>query len=271
MADSPLPERHVWVFRDPDTGEERHYVQRELTMDGEVELFALIGRTVQALNGAGYDWVPLRIALSAAKDKGPEALDWGAVARAFSAALLVVPTLGAEVAIILLGIFATDGHGQRNPAYADEAAFIRKDLRVGTLMEMLRVFAAQNDYDRLLLPFRQRAAAEPLDLADSPRRRFATGLDLLVSAGYGTPEHITRHNSWREYSLYLDVVLRRRHEARKDAYVLAGGRPDDFPEYGDIGGPGMTDDEMSLAIEQQLEASPFVHHVRANPPVAEPH
>jgi hypothetical protein len=51
----PLPLRHPWSFRHLETGEVREYEQRELSIDGEVQLFSLITRSIERL-GTDFPW-----------------------------------------------------------------------------------------------------------------------------------------------------------------------------------------------------------------------
>jgi hypothetical protein len=153
-----LPERHTWVFRDPDTGEQREYVQRELTIEGEVALLALGSKAVDRLSAKGFPWSDLQTLIRQADQSG--GMDWSLAQGLAARALGEVPDLGAEAAAVLLNILPDSkvkGH------YAEEVAFIRRSLKLMRLYDMLRLFMAQNDYDRLTAPFRSavgRAIAE---------------------------------------------------------------------------------------------------------------
>lgn len=65
--------------------------------------------------------------------------------------------------------------------------------------------------------------------------------------------------TWSGFNEALDAVGHRLHTERRERYVLAGGKPEDFPDYG---GPeeGLDPD----SIEWELEHSAMV--VRADAP-----
>jgi hypothetical protein len=178
----PLPLRHPWSFRHLETGEVREYEQRELSIDGEVQLFSLITRSIERL-GTDFPWDSLRETLRKADaGQGLEGFDWSTIGTLSSLAVIQVPGLASEAAAVFLGIFPTDTRGQRNPRFDEEVEFLRGALKMERLVEMLKVFAEQNDYKRLALPFWLRARAW-LDQT-MPR---TTG-SLL---GSGSPEALT--------------------------------------------------------------------------------
>jgi hypothetical protein len=155
MADSPLPEARIWEFRNPETGESRKYAQRELTIDGEVQLIGLIGRTTERLSERNFPWDGVRDVLRDFEAKGIESADWAAISRLMSLAMAELPEVAAEAVAILLNMFPTTANGERNPKFDEEVVFIRSALKFERLVDMVQVFATQNDYKRLAAPFVQ--------------------------------------------------------------------------------------------------------------------
>jgi hypothetical protein len=162
----PLPQRKQWEFRHLQTGEVRMYEQRELSIDGEVQLFGLANRAIERLSQKEFPWHKVRETLEVAdSDAGLSGIDWNAIRDLVTIAMAEVPELGSEMVTILLGIFPTDERGNRNKDFEEEVKWLRGALKFERLIDMLQVFGEQNEYKRLALPFVGRVRSV---IADAP-------------------------------------------------------------------------------------------------------
>ena len=143
-----LPGAYEWTLRDPRRDEARHYMQTELSLDGEAALIALAPKLGAILKDAGYTWADIYQLTDEKAD-----IQWDEVARLVAHIARFAPALIAEATAVLLGIFPTDEDGQPNPTYETELAHIRRAMNVARFVEMVRIFMAQNDYARMLAPF----------------------------------------------------------------------------------------------------------------------
>lgn len=146
------PDVHEWTFTNKRTGESRVYQQSELTLDGEMQAFALLARTVTRLREADFPFDRLENVFPAAGG-GLSDIDWAEVAVMLGQVASIAPGLVSETAAVLLAIFPVDEHNKRNPDYPGEVAFLRSAMHLSDLVEMLEVASNQNDTERLLAPF----------------------------------------------------------------------------------------------------------------------
>ena len=144
-------EPRPWTFRDRD-GEERTYEQRELTIDGEIQLFSLIGRSLGKLREVGFPFQDLAKVLPD-NTTSLENYDWNAAGELAALAAMAIPSLASEAMAIMFGQFPTDEHGRRNAAWTDEVAYLRRVIHVADVVEAADVFTRQNDMERLQAPF----------------------------------------------------------------------------------------------------------------------
>lgn len=168
MSDEAYPDIHVWTIplRPRPGVEQRTYEQRELSMDGEARLFSLLAQTAERLRKDGFDFGALINMFPDVDPDNPtaalsqyERLDFGALAGMLGKVAEAAPFLLSEGAATLLGIFPVDYMGNRNTKYREEVAFLRQNLHLSDVVEMLEVAWSQNDTKRLLSPF-VRAAKE---------------------------------------------------------------------------------------------------------------
>lgn len=147
-----------WRITDKKSGETRTYIQSELTIDGEAQLFGLTGRVVQALGKEGFPFDKVKDAfgfgnLDATDDVDVGGVQWDQIGYLLGLATTALPWASAECAAILMGEFATDENGRPNKDWPDTVAFMRRSIHMADLIEMLKTFADQNDITRLAAPF----------------------------------------------------------------------------------------------------------------------
>ena len=161
MADA-YPDVRQWTFpaRPRANVTPRTYEQRELTIDGEMQLFSLLSRTVVRLRATGFEFERLgEVFVNPEGDTPEEAaaakgtIRWDTAAVLIGQAAEVAPGAIAQLAALLLGIFPVDHQGVRNPGFADEVGFLREHIKMADVMEMLETAAEQNDVRRLTAPF----------------------------------------------------------------------------------------------------------------------
>lgn len=141
-----------WTFRDPKTNEERTYEQRELTIDGEIQMFSLLSRSLGRLREVGFPFEDLaKVIPTDASDM--EHYDWKAAGDMAAMAALAVPSLASEAMAIMLGMFPVDENGKRDATWNEDVAFIRRSIHVADVVEAIQTFVAQNDVERLQAPF----------------------------------------------------------------------------------------------------------------------
>ena len=174
MANDAYPDVRQWTFpvRPRNGVEPRTYEQRELSIDGEMQLFALVARTSERLREADFDFSRVGAVFGWGDDPDSasvENVDWKAVPALLAAAAQVAPAVLSEAAALMLGIFPMDQNGSRNKDWGDEVAFLRSSLHTADVVEMLETAAAQNDVERLLSPFAR--AREMLSRYSLPQGR----------------------------------------------------------------------------------------------------
>lgn len=192
-----VPASVVWTLnslRDPEQ-KPRTYAQRELAIEGESALVGLVMRVGGALKEAGFDFDRL----STIFDDGPT--DWSLVVDVVSIASAVIPDVATEAALIFLGVYRTNLDGSPNAEqYESERTFLRGAINVARVIDLVRIYAAQNDYRRALRPFTQALGArtglgpQPSDSdgdssSDGPRRLY--GPDWTPPAARQTPTPTT--------------------------------------------------------------------------------
>lgn len=132
--------------------ETRHFVQQELTIDGEMQLFGLISEAIPRLTKAGFPFDKLGALFpDDMTGYGPETLK--VVAEMATSVSAAAPDLLSRAAAICLGIFPKDIDGKPNRDYDEQVAFIRGSLHVADVVEMTETFIEQNDIERLKGPF----------------------------------------------------------------------------------------------------------------------
>lgn len=173
------PEPTVWNFGD------RRYVQTELTIDGEIKLLQLVGRTVQRIGEDEFPWSRLVDVF----DEETETTNVPLAAELVTRALVYVPSFAVDSALILFGVFDVDENNKPNPEFDEHKAHLRKHIRVADWVELLVEFFEQNDYKRLIAPFAQvvktamRPYLEPLPTASEATSKDSPDSPKPDSAG----------------------------------------------------------------------------------------
>jgi hypothetical protein len=144
-----FPATVEWTLRNPRTQETRTFEQAELTIEGEARLLALVQQTARILSETAFPWDKL----SALFDPAATAIDWPAAAEMLGTVAAQLPEVVAEAACIFLSVYPQNEDGSRNPAYDVDKRFLRSALNFTRFVDIIKVFAEQNDYQRLSLPF----------------------------------------------------------------------------------------------------------------------
>lgn len=150
-----IPGSVVWTLnslRDPEQ-EPRTFAQRELSMEGESALIGLVMDVGAALKAAGYSFDRLATLL----DDGPT--DFDLLGEVISIGAASLPEIGTRAAGIFLGQYPTNLDGSPNAAYNENLLFLKGAMSIPRLIDMVRIYAAQNDYRRALRPFAQALGA----------------------------------------------------------------------------------------------------------------
>lgn len=137
-----------WVLTIPKTGESRTFYQSELTIDGEVALLSLATRMVGQLVEMDF---PLHEVADLQDADG--SLNVPLAAKLTSLAGPIIPPISAESSAIVFGYLPTDDFGRRDPEFDEVQKFIRKALTITRWYDVIQVFMAQNDVNRLIAPF----------------------------------------------------------------------------------------------------------------------
>lgn len=142
------PPVHEWTFRQPKSGESRLFYQSELTIDGEVALLSLATRTVGRL--AEMEFPLAEIGNLQNEDKS---LNVPLAAKLASMAGPILPPVSAESSAIMFGYLPTDDFGRRDPDFDEVVAFLRASMTITRWYDVIEVFMAQNDVERMIAPF----------------------------------------------------------------------------------------------------------------------
>jgi len=169
------PEPRVWEFGD------RSFTQNELTIDGEVALLQLVGRTIQKIGDSSFPWDKVAQLV----DQRSEMVDVRVAADLATQLLVYVPEFAVEACLIMFGVFELDEDDKPNPSYAEDKRYLRRHIRIATLVDVFSTFIDQNEYRRLIDPFVTMARnavqpylaspAEPEKAPTSPRSSSSRG------------------------------------------------------------------------------------------------
>lgn len=171
MADSPaFPDAVSWTFRNARSKEQRTYEQTELSLEGDARILGIGRHVLLQLNEGAVPWERLRSMF----DEDAQ-LDWKLLLDVVGLTVEQAPTAVAEVVATLMGIFPTNEDGGRNPDYDGEVRFLRGALNISRVVDVLKVAATQNDYQRLLAPFSG-------TLTNAARLGMETAADRMGSA-----------------------------------------------------------------------------------------
>lgn len=165
LGSAAFPEVVEWTLRNPRTKEERQYEQTELTIEGESRLVALVQRVAANLTAEGFPWERL----SDVFDPNTPT-DWNLATSMLGIVASEMPEAVAESTCLFLGIYPSLEDGTRNPDFEGEKRFIRGAMTFSRWVDMVQVFAKQNDYQRLVSPFgRALATGAQMGSLNSPR------------------------------------------------------------------------------------------------------
>jgi hypothetical protein len=132
--------------------ERRTFVQQELTLDGETQLFGLVAEAVPRMQGAGFPFDRIMEIFPDEENQfGPEAIS--AVAEMAQTLAVIAPDLVTRAAAVTLGIFPKDIDGKPNRHYDEQVGFLRQSMHTADVVEMFETFVEQNDVKRLQAPF----------------------------------------------------------------------------------------------------------------------
>lgn len=145
------PDIRQWTIPFRGGPDSRVYEQRELTIDGEAQLIAIVGRSVGVLRANKFPFDRLGEVFPESGSLGD--IRWDTAAELLGMAASAAPGIIAEAVACLFGIFPSDEYGKRNKDYADEVAFIRRHIHLADAVDILEVAAQQNDIKRLTSPF----------------------------------------------------------------------------------------------------------------------
>jgi len=136
------------------TGEDerRTFVQQELTLDGEMQLFGLVAEAIPRLQSVGFPFQRIQEVFPDENNEfGPGVLP--AVSEMAQTLAVVAPDIVTRAAATCLGIFPKDINGKPNRAYDEQLAFLRHAMHTADVVEMFQTFVEQNDIERLQAPF----------------------------------------------------------------------------------------------------------------------
>lgn len=167
MQENPIyPDIREWTFTDKRSAESRTFQQAELTIDGEMQAFRLVGDAIAELRAADFPFDRL-------SDLFPDDGDLTNIDLALVHEMLTVIASKASLlltrgALIMLGVFEFDEDGKRNPEYQDTYKFLRRVLHTADVVEMIETFVQQNDIERLRAPFSRAWAAVTTPMTKPP-------------------------------------------------------------------------------------------------------
>lgn len=164
LGSAVIPSTVEWTLQHKRTKEIRTYEQTELAIEGEARLVGLAQQVGARLSETDFPWDML-VDLFSDETKP---LDWDKAIVALGSVADVAPNAVADSSLILFGVYLTRDDGTRNPDYEDQRTFLKGAVTFTQWTEILRTFAAQNDYQRLVGSF-GRAMAAGATLAN-PRR-----------------------------------------------------------------------------------------------------
>lgn len=167
-----LPPAHEWSLRSKRSGQVRTFEQSELTIEGEARLLGIVHEVAVRVTEDGFPWEKVGPLF----EDGPT--DWPVVIDLVGIISVRAPDAIGNVAACLLGLYPTNEDGSKNDAYDDDVRFLTGALNVVTFVEMLRVFAEQNDYQRLADPIGAilgRAAAPRMATMTTPPTTITPG------------------------------------------------------------------------------------------------
>jgi hypothetical protein len=140
-----------WRFRHRLSGDERIYEQRELSIDGEAQMFRFLAMAVRRLKEAEFPFARIgEVFPETEEDLAKVPVDL--VAEMAGVLFSEAPELLTEAAAIMLGVYPFE-RGKRNRVFTEEVTFLRQSMHLADAIEMFLVFTEQNDIGRLKRPF----------------------------------------------------------------------------------------------------------------------
>jgi hypothetical protein len=151
MADrgsATFPEVVEWTLRNKRTNEERRYEQTELTIEGEARLLGIVQKVAANLTAEGFPFDKLSTLFDVDRP-----IDWVLAAELLGMVSGELPDVVSDTTCLFFGILPTLEDGTRNPEFESERRFIRGAMTFSRWVDIVQVFASQNDYQRLAAPF----------------------------------------------------------------------------------------------------------------------
>lgn len=159
-----------WTLQNPRTKETRTFTQTELMLEGETRLLGLVRRVAHLMRNSGITLEQLQALF--AEDA---TLDWDLAMNLLDIASEQVPEIIAESAVIFCGVYPTDVDGKPDKDYDPTIRFMKQSLNFLRWTDMVRAFAAQNDYRRLARPFSRALAEGRSQMSAPPESGTKTG------------------------------------------------------------------------------------------------
>lgn len=142
-----IPGPHEWKLRNVRTDETRIFSQSELSIEGESRLLGLVKRTAEELNEDGFPWEAIGPLFEPGVD-----IDWMVASKLLGIIGDRMPDAFTELATILLGIYPTNEDDSKNPTFDSDRRFLKGSIKFALIVDMLKVFIEQNDYQRMADP-----------------------------------------------------------------------------------------------------------------------
>lgn len=140
-----VPEVRQWTLRNKRSSETRQFEQSELTIEGETRLLAIVHEIVTSVDDFPWEKIPPLF-----DEDRP--IDWAVVIDLLGLVSKQLPDAIADVTCVFLGIYPTHEDGSADPEYDVTKRFIRGAIKLTDVVEMVRTFTQQNDYQRLADP-----------------------------------------------------------------------------------------------------------------------
>lgn len=165
LGSATFPEPREWQLRSTRTREIRIFQQMELSIEAEAKLIGLVYRVAAKLTEADFPWDKLAslfdytpaapvaegAALPAEPPLGP--IDWPIAIQMLASVAEVTPEAVVDSVCLFLAIHADNPDGTPNTSYDETRRYLKDALSFTIWIEMIKTFAKQNDYERLVSPF----------------------------------------------------------------------------------------------------------------------
>jgi hypothetical protein len=169
LGPATFPEPLEWNLRSTRTKEIRTFEQMELSIEAESKLIGLVYRTAVALTAADFPWDKLASLFEPTPPKPPQvegalivpsepevgAVNWPLAIEMLNMVRLQTPDAVVDSTLLFFGIHAQNADGTPNQTYDTDRRFLQDAVTFTGWVELIKAFAKQNDYGRLIAPFGQ--------------------------------------------------------------------------------------------------------------------